>query len=122
MANRSIIHLEIPAANRKVTAEFYDKLFGWSFQHSTDLTPYTTFKAGNVGGGYPDLGDMYKPGDILPYVESEDIESDLRQVESLGGKLLAPKMEIPGYGWFAIFADPTGNRMALFTPNMQPAA
>jgi len=121
VANRSIIHLEIPAANRKVSAEFYDRLFGWSFQDMADPMPYTTFKAGNLGGGFPELSDMYKPGDILPYVESEDIDTDLRQVERLGGKLLAPKMEIPGVGWFALFSDPTGNRMALFTPNMQPA-
>ena len=27
----------------------------------------------------------------------------------------APKTEIPGQGWFAIFSDPTGNRLALYT-------
>jgi predicted enzyme related to lactoylglutathione lyase len=31
-----------------------------------------------------------------------------------GGKILAPKTEIPGMGWFAFFADPNGNRLALY--------
>jgi predicted enzyme related to lactoylglutathione lyase len=26
-----------------------------------------------------------------------------------------PKTEIPGMGWYAIFSDPTGNRIGLFT-------
>jgi ferritin-like metal-binding protein YciE len=28
---------------------------------------------------------------------------------------LLPKTEIPGMGWYAIFADPTGNRLGLFS-------
>jgi uncharacterized protein len=35
--------------------------------------------------------------------------------ESLGGKILMPKTEIPHVGWWAAFADPTGNRIALYT-------
>ena len=38
------------------------------------------------------------------------------QVLLLGASTLVPKTEIPGTGWFAIFTDPTGNRMALYTP------
>jgi len=40
-------------------------------------------------------------------------------VEKLGGKVLHPKAEIPGTGWFGVFKDPTGNVLALYT-SMNP--
>jgi predicted enzyme related to lactoylglutathione lyase len=30
-----------------------------------------------------------------------------------------PKTEIPGFGWFGMFMDPTGNRVGLYT-SMNP--
>ena len=54
-------------------------------------------------------------GDVTVYIDTEDIDVTLKQIEKAGGKTLLPKTEIPGIGWFAQFADPTGNRMALYT-------
>ena len=68
------------------------------------------------GGAFPKVDDeMYKPGDVLLYVATQDIEATLSKAESLGAKVLVPKTEIPGIGWYAIFTDPAGARMALFT-------
>ncbi|MBV9707198.1 MAG: VOC family protein, partial [Chloroflexi bacterium] len=41
--------------------------------------------------------------------------ASLAKVEELGGKTVRSKTEIPNTGWFAIFTDPTGNTIALFT-------
>lgn len=113
--NRSIVHIEIPAASRQAAAQFYKDMFGWETQDMGDEMRYTTFRTGNVGGGFPDLGDMYKAGDVVFYVESQDIESDLRRAERMGGKVLLGKTDIPGMGYFAFLADPTGNRIGLYT-------
>jgi len=43
----------------------------------------------------------------------------LKLAESLGGKIVLPKSEIPNTGWFGIFEDPTGNQIALYT-SMNP--
>ena len=79
---------------------------------------YTTYSPGGafvkVSDGSAGYG-QYKPGEPLIYVSSDDIDATLAKVESLGGKTLLPKTEIPNAGWFGIFADPTGNRVALFT-------
>lgn len=112
---RGLVHLEIPAADRKAAASFYGKLFGWESEHMPEEMRYTTFKTGNVGGGFAELAAGYKPGDVTFYVGSGDIESDLRRAEELGGKTLVPRTEIPGMGWFAILTDPTGNRVGLFS-------
>jgi hypothetical protein len=49
-------------------------------------------------------------------VVSDDIEADLVRIKALGGTVLKEKTEIPNIGWFALFKDPTGNTLSLFTP------
>ena len=110
----SIVHVEIPAANQQAAGDFYTKLFGWNVQHVPEMN-YSMFQAeGGPGGGFPQVGDMVKPGDVLVYVGTDDIEASLAQVEALGGKTLVPRTKIgEEFGSFAVFEDPTGNRMAL---------
>ena len=67
------------------------------------------------GGGFPQVSDENPAGQVLVYIDSDDIEADLKNVEKLGGKVKHPKTEIPGQGWFGIFQDPTGNVLALYT-------
>jgi len=77
---------------------------------------YTLWEpAEGPGGGFNPLGEGSQPGDVLIYVDSADIEADLKNAETLGGKVIIPKSDISGVGWFGIFADPTGNRIALYT-------
>jgi len=52
-------------------------------------------------------------------LNSEDIEADLKNAESLGASVVFPKSEIPGTGWYGMFKDPTGNIIALYT-SMNP--
>src|SRR2546421_1348318 len=48
-------------------------------------------------------------GEVLIYVFTNDIDATLAHAEALGAKTLTPKTEVP-HGWFAVFADPSGNR------------
>jgi predicted enzyme related to lactoylglutathione lyase len=54
-------------------------------------------------------------GLVTVYVGTDDIAGTLAKVEKLGGKTYVPKTEIPGMGWFAIFSDPSGNKIGLYT-------
>jgi predicted enzyme related to lactoylglutathione lyase len=115
MSTGSVIHIEIPTRNGKESVEFYEKLFGWQTIHDEALN-YTMWNAKDgPGGGFTTLSESVKPGDVLIYVDSEDIEADLKKVESLGGKIVQGKSEIPDAGWFGVFKDPTGNTIALYT-------
>ncbi len=62
---------------------------------------------------------MYKPGEALVYIGADDIEATLARVEACGGKTILSKTEIPHVGWFAIFEDDQGCKLALFS-GMQP--
>ena len=125
MASHPIVHIEIPARDTKAASRFYAETFGWTMQ--TDPTfDYTTFRPDvGPGGGFVNAGQTIDPrdpdahrydvGKVLIYIGADDIDASLRAVEANGGKTLKTKTEIPGIGWFAVFSDPAGNTVALFT-------
>lgn len=119
MSKRNVVHVEIPAADVGSAGRFYQELFGWKMQHVPEFD-YTMWEDGSgFGGGFTRVSDETPAGKVLVYIDSDNIEADLKNVERLGGRVLQPKMEIPGTGWFGIFQDPTGNVLALYT-SMNP--
>jgi len=116
MSKRNIVHVEIPAANVGATGKFYQELFGWKLQSYPEMN-YTMWEAGSGDsyGGFPQVSDENPAGQVLVYIASDDIEADLKKVEQLGGKVIHPKAEIPGMGWFGVFQDTTGNVLGLYT-------
>jgi len=113
--SKYIVHVEIPYTDREAMTKFYGGMFGW--EHETDPTfDYTMFRANeNAGGGYVKIGEYdTKPDRLLVYFDSDDIDADTQKIEGLGGKLVDPKMAIPGMGWMAKFTDPSGNLIALW--------
>ncbi len=115
MSKRNIVHVEIPAVNVEGAGKFYESLFGWKLQHMPEMN-YTMWEAGDgTGGGFPEASAEYPAGQVLVYIDSDDIDADLKMVEKLGGQIVKSKTEIPGMGWFGIFKDPTGNVLALYT-------
>jgi len=115
MSKRNIVHIEIPSADLKASGEFYKALFGWKITPVPEMNYMLWEPTEAPGGGFTPLGEGTQPGDVLIYVDSADIEADLKKAEMLGGRMIVPKSEIPGVGWFGIFTDPTGNRIALYT-------
>jgi len=115
MSKRNVVHVEIPAENADAAAKFYADLFGWKIQPVPDMN-YVMWEDGTgAGGGFPQISEDTPAGRVLVYIDSDDIEADLKRVAQLGGKVLNAKTEIPQMGWFAIFEDPSGNALALYT-------
>ncbi|HEY2981028.1 MAG TPA: VOC family protein [Anaerolineales bacterium] len=115
MTKRNIVHIEIPAVDQAKAGKFYHDLFGWEVQHVPEMN-YTMWDAGDgSAGGFNELSDEFGVGDVLIYVNSDDIDADLKKARSLGATIVREKDEIPQTGWFGIFKDPTGNMIALYT-------
>ncbi|TMC23034.1 MAG: VOC family protein [Chloroflexi bacterium] len=117
MSQHSIVHVEIPATDASAASKFYAELFDWKIQVDPTFN-YHMFQANpGPGGAFVQAGEGtdYKIGEVLIYVSTDDIEATLARAETLGATMLVQKTEIPQVGWFAIFADPAGNRIALFT-------
>jgi predicted enzyme related to lactoylglutathione lyase len=120
MSNHPIVHIEIPAKKAEEAGKFYGDLFGWKIEADPTYN-YVQFQAeGGPGGGFVEVGGsgapiQYKQDSLLVYVSTDDIDVTLAKVESLGGKTLLAKTEIPHVGWWGVFSDPTGNRIGLVT-------
>jgi predicted enzyme related to lactoylglutathione lyase len=119
MAKHPIVHVEIPANDPKTTGEFYSKVFDWKLELDPAFDYLQFDGQGGPGGAFVQVDEngptQVKANSLLMYIGTDDIDGDLARIESHGGSVVAPKMEIPGQGWFAIFADPTGNKLGLYT-------
>ncbi len=110
-----VVHIEISAKDREAAGQFYHRLFGWQVEQMPEMN-YASFETGEgPGGGFNPVGPETPAGTVTVYIGTDDIEGDLKCVEELGGTIVTPRMEIPGFGWFALFRDPTGNRLGLYT-------
>ncbi len=119
MSNHPIVHIEIPGNDPKAASKFYEEAFGWKIKVAPGFDYHMFAAEGGTGGGFvkpgESMGVTYKAGEVLIYIGTDDIDASLTKVQSLGGKIVLPKTEIPQTGWFAIFSDPTGNKIALYT-------
>lgn len=115
MSKHPIVHVEFSTNDRDVSGKFYADLFGWKVEQMPEMN-YATFEAeGGPGGGFNPVSENYPAGTVSVYVGTDDIDATLAKLESLGGKTLVSKSEIPNYGWFAFFQDPSGNMVGLYT-------
>ena len=69
------------------------------------------------------FGGMYKKQmpeqKSVNYISVESVDEYSKKITALGGKIIVPKMEILGIGWFALASDPEGNQFGIFeTPPM----
>ncbi len=118
MSKRNVVHVEFSSRNFDESGKFYHELFGWKITPIPEMD-YALWEAGDgSGGGFNPLGEHTKAGDVLVYVDSDDIEADLKKAKKLGATIIQEKKEITGQGWFGIFQDPTGNMVALYTGTM----
>ena len=58
-------------------------------------------------------------GDVLVYFVTDDLEGDVKKATSIGATLITPKtkIQVEGWGYFAIIEDPVGNRIGLYGEN-----
>jgi predicted enzyme related to lactoylglutathione lyase len=115
MTKRNVVHIEIPTRNFEESGEFYKKLFGWKITPMPEANYSMWEPVEGPGGGFNPLGEDVKVDNLLVYVDSDDVTADLKKAKSLGATIIKEKTEIPGYGWFGIFKDLTGNSIAVYT-------
>ncbi len=111
------VHVEFHVKEPKKLEAFYGGLFGWKFQEVPGMN-YSLFQApSGPGGGVGTLQPGNWPSGIINYILVDSVEKYEGRIKKAGGKIISPKMEVPGQGWFAVFEDPSGTRMALWEQN-----
>jgi len=125
----TIVHFEIPSDDIERSRNFYNDLFGWNIEKWTGSMPATVEgmeywllstvdDKGNkaLGGGMMKRQSPQQQG-ITNYFDVKSVQEYSAKVEQLGGKVISPKMPVPGMGYFAMCADTENNTFGIFEPD-----
>lgn len=114
-----VAFFEIISPDHERAQKFYGELFGWKMAADPAMSGYglvdTGAGEGAIGGG---IGPGQGPDDngVKIYMRVDDLDAYLDRAEKLGGRRLVPPTDLPGdFGRFAIFADPDGNQVGLWS-------
>lgn len=111
-----IVYVEIPAPDLAASRAFFEEVFAWSIRKGMG-DRYLEFEAGPLQGGLDAEASPTQSG-VLLYVKVDDLEATLASVERAGGRTVRPRWPVGGdHGYFALFADPAGNRLGLWSPS-----
>ena len=125
-----VVHFEMPSKDKKRTAEFYAKVFGWTMNQlgaemgdyllagTTETDENNMVKTpGNINGGFFDYKD--EDGFRQPHlvIAVDNLEESMKKVEEGGGKLIGKPMDIPGIGKYISFKDTEDNNVGMLQPS-----
>lgn len=106
---------EIPVPDLEKSKAFYGAVFGWTFQNYGGS--YEMIHAEGEMIGALDATQHGSGGDgVTLYISVADMEETLGRVVAAGGSVVTARVEIGGgMGWSALFRDPDGFRIGLWT-------
>jgi predicted enzyme related to lactoylglutathione lyase len=113
---------EIPASNFDQAVRFYSQIFDIKMETMTNMGYAIAYFPESKGvGGAIVAGPGCIPSDTgtLVYLNGgEDLNEVLAKIESAGGRVVMGKTHISEEaGYFAIFIDTEGNKLALHSKN-----
>ena len=116
MPKNVIQHVEWNTRDPKRLQSFYGRIFDWKFNEA--MPGYTLIDG--VGGIFAIPADQQMPTGVTNYVNVDDLGSKEDLIRKGGGQIYKSKQEVPGMGWFTIFADPDGNTVAMWQAAKPP--
>ena len=114
----NVTWFEIMATNGTSLQQFYSDVFGWQLEQAPGDYNYGMLRGGDggIGGG---IGDSQQGNYVTVYIEVDDPQSVLDEIERKGGQTVVPVTEIPNMVTFAQFRDPEGNVVGLVKSQQQ---
>ena len=116
MKNESYFcHIVIPSKDNQKSRKFYEKVFGWKVEPQPGTTSLDILPPSGKG-----ISAELNPEEnlVVPSIYASNIEGALRKIEKFGGKILKSKTPIgeqAEHGHFALFEDPSGNKISLYS-------
>lgn len=125
----SFCWVELATSDPEAAKRFYSELFEWT-HHDDPVAPGMVYTMLFRGG--KSVGALYKQGaeeaeqGVPPhwsaYVSVADLDASAARVSALGGRLLAPPMDVMSFGRMAVLQDPTGAVLSLWQPGQHHGA
>jgi len=123
IAMNKVVHFEIPFDDQQRAQKFYQEVFGWQINKFPDMDYYlvtTTPSDENMRPKEPGAinGGLLKkdPTGEHPVlvIDVPSIDEHIKKIESAGGKVVMPKMEIGDFGLYARVSDTEGNVIGIW--------
>ena len=116
----NFVHIEIKVTDFDVAKKFYETIFHWKVQLSTDMGNVAFYQIDEEGelvsGAFLLAEKIPEESSIMLYINAKDITKKLDEIKSLGGQIVLPRTELPGgHGFIGRFRDPFGNLMGLWS-------
>jgi predicted enzyme related to lactoylglutathione lyase len=108
-----ILHFDITADDPGRAAKFYSDVFGWEVEKWEGPMDYWLITTGP--DEEPGINGGLAPREQMSYttfvntVDVPNVDEFMAKVEEMGGKVVSPKIPIPGEGYMATCQDTEGN-------------
>jgi uncharacterized protein len=111
-----VVHFEIAVDNPERAVQFYTKVFGWKVEKWPGPMDYwlvTTGQAPEPGidGALLPRGSYPEP--TVNTISVPSVDEYIVRIQAASGKLVQPKMPIPGIGYYAVCKDSEGNTFGI---------
>lgn len=107
-------HIIIPAKDYRRSKVFFERVFGWRVEALTGINTVDVLPPSGKG---PSAELNLEEEVVIPSIYTSDINRKLESIEEHGGKVLVRRTPIgegPRKGYYALFKDPCGNKIALY--------
>ncbi len=112
LGNGKICYIEMPAIDPRRSADFYEKVFGWTIRQRGDGALAFDDGVGEVSGTWLKGRTVTNPG-LIVYIMVDDVAAAIESVIAHGGELVQPVgADAPEIT--ARFRDPAGNVLGLY--------
>jgi len=109
-------HIIIPSKDYYKSRIFFEGVFGWKAEQQPG-TGFLDFLPRPVRGPSAELNSEVEV--VVPSIHTVDIKAKLILIVKFGGKILKDKTPVDKdavHGYYALFEDPQGNKMCLYSP------
>ncbi|MFX1506349.1 MAG: VOC family protein [Promethearchaeota archaeon] len=106
------VGIEIPVLDLKKGLEFYETVFGWSFDRERIPNQGYAVINGSIGISIFQT-EKIRPKGLNIGFRVEDIDKTLKKVVSKEGKVIKEKFHYANFGDVAVFQDCFGNELSL---------
>jgi len=110
-----ICHIIIPSKNYQKSKVFFERVFRWKIEKRPETTSVDVLPPSGKGVS-AELNS--EEALVVPSIHTSNIDAKLKLIEKFGGKKLKDKTPIgenTEHGFFALFLDPNGNKMCLYS-------
>ena len=115
--NGAIAFVEFFSKNPAVLKKFLKNVFGWRSEKVRNEGMDIHLFAPRNGPTTHMMAPMEKMSpSTVAFMRVISVDATSEKVKKNGGKVLFPKYQVPGVGWFCWYRDPGGYTLGVFQP------